>query len=597
MSVPRLPAAVRLVWSAHPAGVLIATVGSCVLGLVPVMSAWLAKLVVDNLAIEPPAERQRLLLLIAGIALTVLIGQVGQGSLRYVEDQLSRRIEIAAQGELFAALNRHAGLTSFERPSVHNQLYLALQAGQQAPFQLISVASGLIQGAFSLAGFVTVLLAINPVLAGLASVAVVPHLIAEMRLSKRDVELSVALSPTERRKLFYARLQSEPQAAKELRIFGLGTFFHRRMLGELNTIWRAERALGRRKLAVQATLDGLSAVATAIGLVLMIRMAVTGRLTAGDVVVVLSALPGMALAAVALVRQLAQGAQALLLIGQYRDLIELAPAREAVGPDAAASPLRAGITLDDVWFRYDDDLPWILRGVSMHIPFRCSVGLVGLNGAGKSTLVKLLCRLYEPTKGRILWGGTDIRELAPASLRARIGAVFQDFMTYDLTAAENIGLGDLASVDDLDRVREVARLAGIHEAIELFPRGYSTMLSRIHGSDNDDQEGGLMPSQGQWQRLALARMLMRMNRDLLILDEPSSGLDAEAEYNVHRLVHGHTGATRILISHRLNAVRMADIIVVLDGGTIVERGTHDELTLLGGRYATLFNKQASGYRD
>jgi ATP-binding cassette subfamily B protein len=262
--------------------------------------------------------------------------------------------------------------------------------------------------------------------------------------------------------------------------------------------------------------------------------------------------------------------------------------------------VREGIEVRDVWFRYDADHPWVLRGVNMFIPHGASVALIGLNGAGKSTLVKLLCRMYDPQRGGIYWDGTDIRDVAPDELRRRIGTVFQDYMCYDLTAAENVGVGDLNRLDDREHIRNAAEHAGVHAKLTTLPRGYDTMLSRIFldNADKDDPKTGVVPSGGQWQRLALARGLMRADRDLLILDEPSSGLDAQAEYAVHsRLRAIRSGRTSLLISHRLGSIRDADVIFVLSEGCIVEQGTHRELMEAGGDYCRLFTLQGSGYRD
>jgi ATP-binding cassette subfamily B protein len=237
--------------------------------------------------------------------------------------------------------------------------------------------------------------------------------------------------------------------------------------------------------------------------------------------------------------------------------------------------------------------------VNLTLPRGSVVALVGLNGAGKSTLVKLLCRFYDPDRGSIRWDGVDVREMPVADLRQRIGVLFQDFMCYDLTAAENIGFGDLGALHDRDRIVDAARRAGVDRAVERLPRGYDTLLSRIFSDpDGDDTDAGAGLSGGQWQRLALARTLLRSDRDLLILDEPSAGLDAEAEHAVHERLRTHrAGTTSVLISHRLSAVRRADAIVVLAHGRIVEHGTHAELMTLGGRYARLFELQANGYVD
>jgi ATP-binding cassette subfamily B protein len=261
--------------------------------------------------------------------------------------------------------------------------------------------------------------------------------------------------------------------------------------------------------------------------------------------------------------------------------------------------LRRGIELRDVWFRYDDEHPWVLRGVSLFIPQGIAVALVGLNGAGKSTLVKLLCRFYDPTRGAILWDGEDLRTVDLAELRGRIGAVFQDYMTYDLSATENVAVGDLSALDDQSRVHAAARRAGIHEVLEKLPQGYETPLTRsfFGGSDEKEDQAGVRLSGGQWQRVALARAFLRDRRDLMILDEPSAGLDAEAEHEVHSRLRAHrAGQTSLLISHRLGTIRDAEQIVVLADGVIVEQGIHADLVSAGGAYARLFALQAAGYR-
>ncbi|QYC37808.1 putative ABC transporter ATP-binding protein [Nonomuraea coxensis DSM 45129] len=368
---------------------------------------------------------------------------------------------------------------------------------------------------------------------------------------------------------------------------------------------RGRRRTDRREAAVQSGLGLLGAGVAGAGLVWAVLAAGRGALTAGDIVMFVAAVAGVQAALTGLIQQLARVHQELLLFDHYLRVVRAAPDLPVADPPARLPALRRGIEFRDVWFRYSDEHDWVLRGVSFTIPHGQSVGLVGVNGAGKSTLVKLLCRLYDPTRGVILWDGVDLRQVAPATLRERVGAVFQDYMAYDLTVRENIGLGDLNVLHDRSRIEDAARRAGIDRLAASLPRGYDTLLSRMFPQDQDDdgtEDGGagsgVTLSGGQWQRLALARAFLRENRDLLILDEPNSGLDAEAEARIHASIGAYRGdRTSLLVSHRLGTLRDVDRLVVLGDGVVTETGTHAELMARQGVYARLFSLQARGYAD
>jgi ATP-binding cassette subfamily B protein len=292
--------------------------------------------------------------------------------------------------------------------------------------------------------------------------------------------------------------------------------------------------------------------------------------------------------------------RAALLLGQYKRIVEAEPDLPIAATPLPVTELSRGIELRDVWFRYGPDQPWVLRGVNLRIAAGRTTGLVGHNGAGKTTVVKLLCRLYDPTRGQVLWDGIDIRELRIEELRRRIGAIFQDFMTYELSAAENIAVGWLDALDDMDRITAAASRAEAHDIISELPRGYQTLLSRNWFDETDDgEQDGVLLSGGQWQRVALARAFIRDEPALLILDEPTAGLDARAEFEVHRRLETYRAQskTTLLISHRLGSVRAADDIVVLADGQVAEQGSHDELNARGKLYAELFALQAAGYQD
>ncbi|MGA4991440.1 ABC transporter ATP-binding protein [Nonomuraea bangladeshensis] len=594
--------AAELAWRAQPAAVLGSLAVVLLMGAAPVATAWLTKLVLDSLASGSGSGGGGsgggggILLLAAALGVAGLALVVLPHVAEYLNGQLHRGLQRLIYDRLFRAVNADPGLSRFENPSFHDELRLAHEAGQNAPQQIVGSSLAILQGVLTLLGFMVTLTVLSPVMVVVVIAAALPSARVQLALSRRRARTMWGISSNTRRQLFYGALLTSPDAAKEVRLFGLGDFLRARMLKELGTVNEAERDLDRRTLRSQGLMSLLGAGVAAGGLFWAVLAAASGSLSVGDVSVFVAAVAGVQTALTSIVSQWAGAHNALLMFGHYVGVVQAGPGLPVAAEPAALPPLREGIELRDVWFRYDDEHPWVLRGVNLFIPYGKAVALVGLNGAGKSTLVKLLCRLYDPVRGAVLWDGVDLREVHPDDLRARLGVVFQDYMAYDLTAAENIMLGDLDAGADSEAIQAAARRAGIHDALDTLPKGYDTLLSRIFFGEGDERQAGVTLSGGQWQRLALARALMRHRRDLLILDEPSSGLDAEAEHAVHLGLRRHrAGRTSVLISHRLGALRDADLIVVLSEGKIRERGSHGELMALGGEYARLFGLQASGY--
>lgn len=583
-------------------------------GSIPALTAWLQREVLNDLvsrgpavgahtdaaplALHPGAAGHVILLagILGGAGVVSAVTQYGQ---TFVQSELDRGLSLLIKDRMFQAMNSFPGLSRFESPVFADKVQVAQQLSNSTTSTLVSGMLQAAQGLVTTIGMFGALELINPALAAIVAASAVPAIAAQISNGRRRARLEWQRSPAVRRQLFYGRLLSDRDGAKEVRLFGLGNFLRGRMLSELRSVNAGQRVLDLRILVIEGSLSLLTAAITAGGTVWVVREVAAGRMSVGDVSLFAMAAVGVQAALSGMVSRLSGVYQSLLLFGQYVDIVTMGPDLPLAASPRRLPALRHGVEVRDVWFRYDDQHPWVLRGVSMFVPFGHSVALIGLNGAGKSTLVKLICRLYDPARGSILWDGTDISEVAPQDRRARIGTVFQDYMTYDLTAAENVGVGDLDRLNDTERIREAAAHAGVHDKIASLPRGYQTLLSRIFFSakDKDNPETGVILSGGQWQRLAVARGLMRADRDLLILDEPSSGMDAEAEHALHRrLCAIREGKTSLLISHRLGSVRDADEIYVLSGGQITESGTHATLMATKGEYHRLFTLQASGYQ-
>jgi ATP-binding cassette, subfamily B, bacterial len=604
--------AARLAWTAAPLACVASLLLMVIGGVTPGASAWLQRAVLDALAGAPARGHQApgqprpglmtghvmmLAIVLSGVALVTAMAPYAR---RYAESVVRRRLGFLAQDNLYAAINSFPGMSRFESPRFSDKLQLAQRVASGTGSSFVGSVLGVGQALITAVTMGLALYVISPAMAVLVAASAVPSLWAQLRNSSRQADLAWEISPNVRRQMFYARLLTDRAAAKEIRLFGLGDFLRGRMLTEMRSVQRRERTLDLRLLRVEGLLSLLSSAISAVGLLWVVWQVANGRLPIGDVAMLTVAIIGVQAAVSGGVSAVAQLAQSVMLFSHYGDLVSMAPDLTLAAEPRPVSPLAQGIVLRDVWFRYDEAHPWVLCGLSMIIPSGAAAAVVGLNGAGKSTLVKLLCRFYDPIRGSITWDGVDIREVDPSELRQRIGTVFQDYMSYDLTAAENIGMGDLALLDDRDRIRGAAELAGAEDAVLRLPRGYDTLLSRMFfgAADKENPEVGVILSGGQWQRLALARAFMRADRDLLILDEPSSGLDAQAESSVHHRMRAfRAGRTSLLISHRLSTVRDASIIYVVADGQVAEQGTHEELMAARGEYHRLFTLQANGYQQ
>ena len=587
----------KLAWQAQPVVFILLILLTMLQGVVPLGTAWLTKLLFDLLAFGlrgglAPDLGRNLVFILVGQAILMLVSQMTSPASSYLHTELGRKLTVTIQADVYKKIGRFVGIAYFENPEFHDTFRLASQGAQIGPSQSLGTITNLLQSTLTLVGFIGILIAFSPLLAGLVGLAALPQLYAQLKIGRQRYGLAFDLSPDERRVFYYGHVLSSPQSAKEIRLFGLADYFLNGLLRTFKRIHRAQRRQELRELRWGLFLEVLSTLVSSGAFVVVVVQAFAGRLSLGDVTLYTNAIRSVQSALSGIVFALSGLNEHSLFFTHYQNLKALPqPVRVATRPRHVPA-LESGIEIRNVSFRYTRKHPWVLREVNLFIPAGQCLALVGLNGAGKTTLVKLLTKLYDPTEGQILWDGVDIGEFSPEDLRRSMGVIFQDFIRYDFTAQENIGLGDVEHLEDIVRIRQAAQKAGIHNTIESLPQGYQTMISRMFG----DNGAGVDLSGGEWQKIAIARMFMR-KADLLILDEPTAALDAQAEHEIYRrfaeLVTGHAS---LLISHRFSTVRMADIIAVLENGIISEHGSHDELLSRGKTYAKLYTMQAERYR-
>jgi ATP-binding cassette subfamily B protein len=606
-----VPPFLGMVWRTHRGY----TAGIAALRLLraflPLATLWIGKLIVDAVVVSARGgggQWPRLVsLLLIELAL-VAVGEVAARTGTLLESLLGDRFS----NQLSVRLMEHAAeldLQHFEDPRFYDRLERARRqtVGRIA---LLSQLFGLAQDAITLVTLAGTLLAFSPVLFLLLVVTVVPSFLGETHFAALGYSLLYQWTP-ERRKLDYYRfVAASEKTAKEIKLFGLSRYLIDQYRELAERFEAANRGLAIRRNAVSTGLSLVSTLGYYAAYATILFRTVQGRLTVGD----LTLLSGTFSRSRDLIQRMLLSFSDLYEQALYLDDLFLFFAMQPgiARPENAAPfprPIRAGFEFREVWFRYpdevaedgtvppdppDDDRSWVLRGVSFRIAPGERLALVGENGAGKTTLTKLLVRLYEPTRGAVLLDGLPLSAYDPAELHAAVGVIFQDFVRYDMTAEENIAVGRITALQTAPAearagVEDAAHRSLAAEVIEVLPEKYGTMLGRRF-------EGGVDLSGGQWQKVALGRAYMR-DAQLLILDEPTAALDARAEYTVfERFAELTEGKMAVLISHRFSTVRMADRILVLEHGKVLEEGTHEELLAIDGRYAELFHLQAQGYR-
>ncbi|MFW6206492.1 MAG: ABC transporter ATP-binding protein [Gemmatimonadota bacterium] len=637
-----LPTLLKWVWRVSPS----MTLGSVALRLLrsglPVSQLWVGKLIIDEVVLivgESGGDTERLWMLVAvELGLAVLSDVLGR-AVALLDGLLGDRFTIDTSVKLI----RHAALLDlrhFEDSDFYDRLERARRQ-TTGRVVLLSEVLGQAQDLVTLGSFAVGLVIMAPWLILLVVAALVPAFLGEAHFNALNYSLSYSWTP-ERRELDYLRyVGASDVTAKEVKIFGLSDFIGERYRTLADDFYEANKDLAVRRAGWGSGLAVVGTLGYYAAYVIVLVRTIQGAFTIGDLTFLAGSFARMRSLLEGVLRRFTTIADRAMHLKDLFDFFELEPTiggkqaagstagptvtgtageevgavagngsgagsddggpdeRDGAGVDTGGSgspealpvpdPIREGFRFEGVGFRYPGTDAWVLRDLTFDLPAGDKLALVGENGAGKTTLVKLLARLYDPTEGRILLDGLDLRTYDVASLRRNVGVIFQDFVQYQMTAGENLAVGRIDERDNRELLESAAARSLADQVIDRLPGGYDQRVGRRFAD-------GLDLSGGEWQKIALGRAYMR-DAQLLILDEPTASLDARAEYEVFlRFSELTAGKTAVLISHRFSTVRMADRILVLEDGRALEMGTHEALLERDGRYAELFRLQAAGYR-
>jgi len=597
-----LPPFLNLVWKTSPALAFGQALLRLVRALLPVATLFVGKLIIDEvvLLVQAPRTAEDLrqwlssgLLDRIGWLLTLEFG------LAVLSDVLGRAVSLLDSllseqfsNETSLRLMEHAAtldLEDFEDSELQDRLERARRqaAGRSSLIgQLFSQA----QDVVTVASFAAGLIVYAPWLIVLLAIALVPAFVGEAHFNAQSYSLNYARSP-QRRELDYVRQTgASVETAKEVKIFGLNAFLIERYRALATSFFDANKLIALRRAGWGSLLSAIGTIAYYVAYAYIVWRTLHGDFSIGDLTFLAGSFRRLRNLLESLLMGFSQVAGQALYLDDLFSFFEIRPEIvPPLNPRPFPVPIEQGFAFEGVGFRYPGAERWAVRGLTFELHAGEVLALVGENGAGKTTLVKLLARLYDPDEGRILLDGHDLREYDLFAIRSNIGVIFQDFVRYQFTAADNIAIGRIEAREDRARIVAAAERALADDVIRKLPNGYEQMLGKRF-------RAGIDLSGGEWQKIAIARAYMR-DAQLLILDEPTAALDARSEFEVfRRFKELSQGKTAVLISHRFSSVRMADRIVVLVDGATEAMGTHAELLKQGGRYAELFELQAAGYR-
>ncbi len=585
-----LPRFFRLIWSTNK----YMTIGNMVLRFIkagiPLATLWVGKEIIDEVIrlIDVQNGDTQYLWLMVGLELGLVV----------LSDLINRIITLldSLLGDLFSnktsvELIRHAArldLYQFENPNFYDKLERARRQTNGRTV-LMSLLLSQLQDIITILFLGAGLIAFNPWLILLLIIAVIPSFLGESHFNQKTYSLTRSWTP-ERRELDYIRyIGASDATAKEVKIFNLSDFLAQRFEKLADSYYKANRKIAVSRASWGIVLSAIGSLAYYGAYVFIIIQTINAAITVGTLTFLAGSFSRMQSMLQGIMSRFSRITEGALYLQDLFDFFEIQP---LITSTAESRPfpekIQHGFTFENVGFKYPNSHKWAVRNLSFQLQAGEKLALVGENGAGKTTLVKLLARLYEPTEGRILVDGIDIKDINLSSLRQNIGIIFQDYIKFQLRVAENIAIGNIEDLEHRDLIKEAAVKSLADRVVEELPDQYEQLLGKRF-------DKGIQLSGGQWQKVALARAYMR-KAQLLILDEPTSALDARAEHEVfQRFASLIEGKTAVLISHRFSTVRMADKILFLEYGQILEYGSHEELIAKNGKYAELFHLQAQGY--